>query len=88
RSPHGGPQLGLGSGVIISADGVLLTNNHVIEGASDIEVRLSDGRQARATLVGTDPETDLAVLKIVLTDLPAIALGDAASLQVGDAVLA
>ncbi|WP_204277804.1 S1C family serine protease, partial [Enterobacter hormaechei] len=63
RSPHGGPQLGLGSGVIISADGVLLTNNHVIEGASDIEVRLSDGRQARATLVGTDPETDLAVLK-------------------------
>ncbi|MCE4537767.1 trypsin-like peptidase domain-containing protein [Pelomonas sp. P7] len=88
RSPHDGPQLGLGSGVIISADGVLLTNNHVVEGASDIEVQLSDGRQARARLVGTDPETDVAVLKIELADLPAIPLGEAANLQVGDAVLA
>ena len=88
RQPRGGPQLGLGSGVIISADGVLLTNNHVIDGASDIEVQLSDGRQAQARLVGTDPETDVAVLKIELTDLPVIALGDAASLQVGDVVLA
>jgi serine protease DegQ len=88
RGPRGAPQLGLGSGVIISGDGVLLTNNHVVDGASDIEVQLSDGRQARATLVGTDPETDLAVLKIELPGLPAIALGDAASLQVGDAVLA
>ncbi|MEO6280949.1 trypsin-like peptidase domain-containing protein [Roseateles sp.] len=86
--PRGNPQLGLGSGVIISADGVLLTNNHVVEGASDIEVQLSDGRQARATLLGTDPETDIAVLKIDLPDLPAVALGDAASLQVGDMVLA
>ena len=82
------PQLGLGSGVIISADGVLLTNNHVVDGASDIEVQLSDGRQAQAKLIGTDPETDLAVLKIELPDLPVIPLGDAASLQVGDAVLA
>ena len=88
RQPRGNAQLGLGSGVIISADGVLLTNNHVIEGASDIEVMLSDGRQARATLVGTDPETDIAVLRIDLPDLPVIAMGDAASLQVGDAVLA
>ncbi|MBW8847303.1 MAG: trypsin-like peptidase domain-containing protein [Burkholderiales bacterium] len=88
RQQRGGPQLGLGSGVIISADGVLLTNNHVVEGASDIEVQLSDGRQAQATLVGTDPETDVAVLKISLPDLPAIPLGDAASLQVGDVVLA
>lgn len=86
--PRGGPQLGLGSGVIISADGVLLTNNHVVEGASDIEVQLSDGRQAQATLVGTDPETDVAVLKIALPNLPTIPLGDAASLAVGDAVLA
>ncbi|RZL30692.1 MAG: hypothetical protein EOP35_23420, partial [Rubrivivax sp.] len=53
RQPRGGPQLGLGSGVIISADGVLLTNNHVVEGASDIEVQLSDGRQAQAKLIGT-----------------------------------
>ncbi|MDR7272761.1 serine protease DegQ [Pelomonas saccharophila] len=88
RQPRGTPQLGLGSGVIISADGVLLTNNHVVEGASDIEVQLNDGRQAQARLIGTDPETDLAVLKIELTDLPAIPLGDAANLQVGDAVLA
>ncbi|KQW42957.1 MULTISPECIES: S1C family serine protease [unclassified Roseateles] len=88
RQPRGSPQLGLGSGVIISADGVLLTNNHVVEGASDIEVMLSDGRQAQAKLIGTDPETDVAVLKIDLPDLPTIALGDAASLQVGDVVLA
>ncbi|PZP31987.1 MAG: 2-alkenal reductase [Roseateles depolymerans] len=83
-----GAQLGLGSGVIISADGVLLTNNHVVEGAADIEVQLSDGRQVRATLVGTDPETDVAVLKIDLPNLPVIPLGDAKGLQVGDAVLA
>jgi len=88
RQPRGNPQLGLGSGVIISADGVLLTNNHVVEGASDIEVQLSDGRQARAKLVGTDPETDIAVLKIELPALPAIGLGEAANLQVGDVVLA
>ncbi len=88
RQPRGGPQLGLGSGVIISADGVLLTNNHVVEGAADIEVQLSDGRQAQAKLVGTDPETDVAVLKITLGKLPVIQFGDATSLQVGDAVLA
>ena len=88
RQPRSTPQTGLGSGVIISADGVLLTNNHVVEGASDIEVQLTDGRQARATLVGTDPDTDVAVLKIDLPDLPTVGLGDAASLQVGDIVLA
>ena len=88
RQPRSNSQLGLGSGVIISADGVLLTNNHVIEGASDIEVMLTDGRQARATLVGTDPETDVAVLRIDLPNLPVIAMGDAGSLQVGDVVLA
>ncbi|MBT9493529.1 MAG: trypsin-like peptidase domain-containing protein [Paucibacter sp.] len=82
------PQTGLGSGVIVSADGYLLTNNHVVEGASDIEVMLTDGRQARATLVGTDPESDLAVLKIELERLPVIHLGVADSLQVGDVVLA
>ncbi|HEY8879650.1 MAG TPA: trypsin-like peptidase domain-containing protein, partial [Roseateles sp.] len=88
RQPGGALQRGLGSGVIISADGVLLTNNHVVEGAADIEVQLSDGRQAQARLIGTDPETDLAVLKIELTGLPVIPLGEAANLQVGDAVLA
>jgi len=82
------PQAGLGSGVIVSADGFLLTNNHVVEGASDIEVQLVDGRQAQARLVGTDPETDLALLQIKLAALPVIELGDARGLQVGDVVLA
>jgi serine protease DegQ len=81
-------QMGLGSGVIVSADGYLLTNNHVIEGASEIEVQLADGRQTRAQLVGTDPETDLALLQIKLQELPVITLGDMRALQVGDVVLA
>ena len=81
-------QKGLGSGVIVAAEGYLLTNNHVIEGADEIEVQLADGRQARAKLIGTDPETDLAVLKIELDRLPSITLGDVKALQVGDAVLA
>jgi len=81
-------QMGLGSGVIVSADGLLLTNNHVVEGASDIDVQLADGRQARARLVGTDPETDLALLQIKLESLPVITLGDVRALQVGDVVLA
>eukprot|EP01136_Pigoraptor_vietnamica_P003669 Opistho-1_new@33189 len=88
RGPAERPQTGLGSGVIVSSDGYLLTNNHVIEGASDIDVQLSDGRSARATLVGTDPETDVALLKISLEQLPVIRLGDADNLQVGDVVLA
>ena len=82
------PQIGLGSGVIVSSEGYLLTNNHVIDGADDIEVMLADGRQARAKIVGTDPESDVAVLKIELDRLPAISFGDAEQLQVGDVVLA
>ncbi len=82
------PQVGLGSGVIVSPAGYLLTNNHVVEGASDIDVQLSDGRQTRAQLVGTDPETDLALLQIKLDALPVITLGDVHALQVGDVVLA
>jgi serine protease DegQ len=81
-------QTGLGSGVIVSPEGYLLTNNHVIEGADEIEVQLADGRQGRARVVGTDPETDLALLKIDLDRLPTVAFGDAPSLQVGDLVLA
>ena len=89
-NPRNAPQqqVGLGSGVIVSSDGYLLTNNHVVEGASEIEVQLVDGRQARAQLVGTDPETDLALLQIKLDTLPVIALGDVRALQVGDVVLA
>jgi len=74
--------------VIVSRDGYLLTNNHVVEGASEIEVQLVDGRQTRAQLVGTDPETDLALLQIKLDALPVISLGDMRALQVGDVVLA
>ncbi len=81
-------QVGLGSGVIVAADGYLLTNNHVIEGASDIEVQLADGRQVQAKLIGTDPETDVAVLKVQLDKLPAVRLGSVQQLQVGDVVLA
>ncbi len=81
-------QTGLGSGVIVSPEGYLLTNHHVIEDATEIEVQLADGRQARARLIGSDAETDIALLKIALDQLPVIALGDARALQVGDAVLA
>jgi len=84
----GQAQTGLGSGVIASSEGYLLTNNHVIEGADEVEVQLADGRQGRARIVGADPETDIAVLKIDLDRLPSIAFGDAPSLQVGDVVLA
>ena len=81
-------QFSLGSGVIVSAEGYILTNNHVIEAAEGIEVALADGRKASAKVVGTDPETDLAVIKIKLADLPAITLGHIEQTGVGDAVLA
>ncbi|MDB5861673.1 MAG: degQ [Ramlibacter sp.] len=82
------PQSGLGSGVIISPEGFILTNNHVVEGATEIEVALNDSRKARAKVIGTDPETDLAILKIALDRLPVITLGNSDALQVGDQVLA
>ncbi|RQP23286.1 S1C family serine protease [Piscinibacter terrae] len=82
------PQIGLGSGVIVSTDGYLLTNNHVIEGADEIEVQLADGRRAKAKVVGADPESDVAVLKIALDKLPVITFGNADAVQVGDVVLA
>jgi serine protease DegQ len=79
---------GLGSGVIVTTSGYILTNNHVIADADDIEVVLNDGRKSQAKVVGTDPDTDLAVLKIELPGLPTITLGNAEALQVGDQVLA
>ena len=82
------PSGGMGSGVIVSPEGYILTNHHVIEGAEAIEVNLNDGRRAMAKVIGTDPETDLALLKIELGQLPVIVLGQVDSLQVGDAVLA
>lgn len=80
----------LGSGVIVSHDGYILTNHHVIEAADQIEVALADGRTAKATVVGSDPDTDLAVIKITLPggDLPSITFGHAEQAQVGDIVLA
>ena len=82
------PQSGLGSGVIMSASGYILTNNHVVEGADEIEVVLNDSRHAIAKVIGTDPDSDLAVLKIDLDRLPVIVLAASDALQVGDQVLA
>ena len=82
------PQMGLGSGVIVSPEGYILTNNHVVEGAQEIEVTLSDSRRTTAKVIGTDPDTDLAVLRISLDRLPVIAMGNSDTVQVGDKVLA
>jgi serine protease DegQ len=84
----GEPQVGLGSGVIVSPEGYILTNNHVVEGADNIEVSLNDTRKASAKVIGTDPETDLAILKIELDKLPVIVLGSSDALEIGDQVLA
>lgn len=78
----------LGSGVIVSPEGYILTNNHVVDAADEIEVVLADGRKAPAKVVGLDPETDLAVIKIGLDKLPVIVLGHAEAARVGDVVLA
>jgi serine protease Do len=78
----------LGSGVIVSQEGYVLTNNHVVEGATDIKVTLSDKRELKAEIVGTDPKTDVAVLKLQGSNFPAITLGDSSKVQVGDYALA
>ncbi len=78
----------LGSGVIVSQQGNILTNHHVIEGADEIAIALNDGRHTTAKIVGDDPESDLAVLKIDLPNLPVITLGRSEDLRVGDVVLA
>jgi serine protease DegQ len=82
------PAANLGSGVIASADGYILTNHHVLEEEGEIEVVLADGRRIGAKLVGSDPETDLAVLKADQSGLPAIEFGDATRAEIGDVVLA
>ena len=81
-------QTGLGSGVLVSSEGYLLTNQHVVDGADDIEVTLSDGRSASARVVGTDADSDLALLKIALDNVPVIPFGDIRQVSVGDPVLA
>ncbi|OYT70939.1 MAG: hypothetical protein CFK52_09490 [Chloracidobacterium sp. CP2_5A] len=87
-APRRQPVNSLGSGVIVSADGYILTNHHVIDGANDIKATLADGRRLKARLVGTDPKTDIAVLKVDEANLPAIPLGDSSQVEVGDFALA
>jgi len=88
RAPQDEQLASLGSGVIVSSEGYILTNFHVIDGADAIEVGLADGRKTAATLVGTDPETDLAVIRIRQANLPVMVLGDPEQARVGDVVLA
>jgi serine protease DegQ len=82
------PESSLGSGVIVSEQGLIMTNNHVVNTADEIEVALADGRKLSAKVVGTDPETDLAVLKVDADNLPAITFANSEKLKVGDVVLA
>jgi serine protease Do len=85
---HRGPRRAQGSGVIISSDGYILTNNHVIAKTREVNVTLPDKREFKGKIVGTDPKTDLAVVKVNAQDLPAVPWGDATKLQVGEYVLA
>ncbi|PIE99418.1 MAG: deoxyribonuclease HsdR, partial [Paludibacter sp.] len=80
--------MGSGSGVIISEDGYIVTNNHVVEGATEIEVTLNDKRTFKAELIGTDPSTDVALIKVEAKDLPTIAFGNSDDIKVGEWVLA
>jgi serine protease Do len=82
------PESGLGSGVIISTDGYIVTNNHVVDGAKVVTVTLSDGRELSARVVGRDPQTDVAVIKVSAKDLPAITFAPSRNVEVGDRVLA
>ena len=83
-----GPQMASGSGVIISPDGYIVTNNHVVEKADKIEVTTNDHRNFKAKVIGTDPNTDLALIKIEGTDLPIVKLGNSDAVKVGEWVLA
>jgi serine protease Do len=78
----------LGSGVIVTADGYILTNNHVVDKATDIKVALPDKREFKGKVVGSDPKTDVALLKVEASGLPTLAFGDSEKLQVGDYVFA
>jgi serine protease Do len=87
-APRSHREGGLGSGVIISSDGYILTNNHVVDGATDVRVTLPDRREFKAKVIGTDAKTDIAVIRIDASNLPALTIADSSKLQVGDAVLA
>jgi len=88
RGPQSEKETSLGSGVIVNPDGYILTNNHVVTGASDVEIFTQDRRKYKAKVIGTDPRTDVAVLKIEASGLPTLRLGDSSHLQVGDLVFA
>jgi len=85
---HESKEMGLGSGVIVSSDGYILTNNHVVADADELTVEFADGRKFPAKVVGADPKTDIAVVKIDATGLPAITFADSDKLRVGDVVFA
>jgi serine protease Do len=87
-APHGRPDQSAGSGVVVDPNGYIVTNNHVVEGASQITVTLNDRREFSAKVIGTDPKTDLAVIKIEAKDLPSLKWAEYEKLQVGDLVLA
>ncbi len=88
RRPRTQREESLGSGVVVTGDGYILTNNHVVDGATDIKVTLNDRREFEAKVVGTDPNTDIAVLKIDATNLPSLTVGDSSKVDVGDVVFA
>ncbi|HVA95774.1 MAG TPA: DegQ family serine endoprotease [Candidatus Dormibacteraeota bacterium] len=88
QTPQTEREYSLGSGVIVNPDGYILTNNHVVAGASDVEVFTQDRKKYKAKIIGTDPRTDIAVLKIDATGLPILTLGDSSKLKVGDLVFA
>ena len=81
-------QEGIGSGVVVTKDGYILTNNHVVDGAEEVKVALQDGREFTAKVIGRDPKTDIAVIKIDAKDLPAVPMADSDKVEVGDVVLA
>jgi serine protease Do len=81
-------QEGIGSGVVATKDGYILTNNHVVDGADEVKVALQDGREFTAKVIGRDPKTDIAVIKIEAKDLPAVPMADSEKVEVGDVVLA
>ncbi len=87
-APHSQREFGLGSGVIVNPQGYILTNNHVVSEASDVEVFTQDQKKYRAKVIGSDPLTDVAVIKIEATGLPTLTLGDSSNLKVGDVVFA
>jgi Do/DeqQ family serine protease len=88
EEPRSGIESSLGSGVIVSPQGYVVTNHHVVDGAEEIQVTLLDGRSVSASVVGADPETDLAVLRVAVDGLPSITFGNSDGLAVGDVVLA